>query len=121
MLPCPKAPTPAWGIASPAAGQPAAILGVQEGLHRRVWGTTQGLPLLWPQEDAEDEEEGAQQSLPGEGLDAQQGSIQAAVGQVGARAGGRLCLQGGDWNSLKQLFNERSGCQESPVQTHAPP
>lgn len=43
------------------------------------------------------------------------------MGQVGAGAGGRLCLQGGDWNSLKQLFNDRGGCQESPVQTTRAP
>lgn len=40
---------------------------------------------------------------------------------MGARAGGRLCLQGGDWNSLKQLFNERSAARRAPCRHTRPP
>lgn len=95
------------------------------GGYRRVPEGLQGLP----EEDAEAEEEGAEQTLPGErghsageGLATQQGFIQAAVGgRWGPGLVARVCLQGGDWNSLKQLFNYQSGCQESPVQTHAHP
>lgn len=85
--------------------------------------------MLCPEEDAEAKEEGWEQILPGErghgageALATQQGFIQAAVGgRWGPGLVAHVCLQGGDWNSLKQLFNYHGGCQESPVHTHAPP
>ena len=93
----------------------------------RVPEGLRGPPLLRVEEDAEAEEEGAEQTLrgerghrAGEGLAAQQGFIQAAVrGRWGPVA--HVCLQGGAWNSLKQLFNYGTGCQESPVHTHMCP
>lgn len=77
------------------------------GIQTSRQGTT--VMLEEEEEDAEAEEEGLQQTLPrevgngpGEGLAAQQGFIQAVVqGTYGPGPVAHVCLQGGDWNSLK--------------------
>lgn len=86
----------------------------------------QGLPRLRPQED-EEAEEGKERSkpCPGTGVWSRGGagcSTRLHSGCGGAGGGrGRLCLQGGDWNSLKQLFNDRSGARRAPCRNTRPP
>lgn len=73
-----------------------------------------------PQKDAEAEEEGAEQSQPGEGPGTQQGSIEAAVRGRWGPALVCVCREGTGIH-YKQLFNHPCGCQESPVRAHGPP